>query len=52
MQNQQTPLHKAAKGGHMNVVELLVREGAQVDSVDEVSSIRVGTAVVVYPMLN
>ena len=35
-QFNQTPLHKAAKRGHKDVMELLIRHGARMDVVDEV----------------
>ena len=33
-----TPLYKASKGGHLQIVELLLSKGAEVDSRDEVST--------------
>ncbi len=37
LQNGSTPLMVAAQEGHLSVVELLVSEGAQVNSQDNVS---------------
>ena len=33
-----TPLYKASEGGHLQVVELLLSKGAEVDSRDRVST--------------
>ena len=33
-----TPLYKASEGGHLQVVELLLSKGAEVDSRDDVST--------------
>ena len=33
-----TPLYKASDGGHLQIVELLLSKGAEVDSRNEVSS--------------
>ena len=32
-----TPLYKASEGGHLQIVELLLSKGAEVDSRDKVS---------------
>ena len=37
LQDGRTPLHKAAEGRHLNVIELLLSAGAEVDSKDKVS---------------
>ena len=34
-----TPLYKASEGGHLQVVELLLSKGAEVDSRDMVSTL-------------
>ena len=39
MQYGQTPLHWAAANGHLDVVTLLLKEGAAVAAVDEVTFI-------------
>ena len=39
-QSQQTPLHCASGSGHVEVVELLLTQGAEIDSKDKVSQIK------------
>lgn len=39
LQNHWTPLHYSANSGHVSVVELLVRFGADFTAIDEVSYI-------------
>lgn len=37
LQDQQTPLHRACKGGSLNVISLLIEHGAEVNCKDIVS---------------
>ena len=39
-QYQQTPLHNASSYDHAEVVKLLVTQGAEIDSKDEVSLVK------------
>ena len=38
IQNHQTPLHLAAKGGHTDIVQLLIDKGADINAKNEVRS--------------
>ena len=37
LQGHETPLHHAARGGHTDVVQLLIDKGADINAKDEVS---------------
>ena len=39
-QSQWTPLHHASSSGHVDVVKLLLTQGAEIDSKNEVSLVR------------
>ena len=39
-QDQQTPLHVASRNDHVDVVELLLTQGAEIDSKDVVSLVK------------
>ncbi len=38
-QNQQTPLHLAASGGELDVAQLLVQSGANIEAQDKVRGV-------------
>ena len=38
LQHKSTPLHRAAEKGHLKIVEILLSEGAELDSRDIVSA--------------
>ena len=39
-QYQQTPLHNASRDGHVELVKLLLTQGAKIDSKDKVSLVK------------
>ena len=37
LQDKETPLHKASRGGHPEVADLLIRNGAAINAISDVS---------------
>ena len=37
LQDKETPLHKASRGGHAEVADLLIRNGAAINAIGDVS---------------
>ena len=37
LQDKETPLHKASRGGHPEVADLLIRNGAAINAINDVS---------------